>query len=108
MGPHSLLGIPLGTRGPQLGPRASREKKLGPPGLHGPLGRWALRPMGSGPHGLRGPRALGAHVASGGSFFFLGGHRAPGVCPTKYGGPCIWRDIKVNETLHMMVNPIQR
>ena len=74
---------------------------LGPrgPGARGPWGPGALGPryyyQGLGAHGPWGPGALGPR-------YYYQGPGAPGVCPTNYGGPCIWRVNKVNELPHML------
>ena len=73
---------------------------MGPRGLgtRGPWGPGALGPryyyQGLGAHGPWGPGALGPR-------YYYQGPGAPGVCPTNYGGPCIWRVNKVNERPHV-------
>ena len=65
----------VGAQGPR-GPGALGPRGLGAPLLlPGPWGPWAL-----------GPR-----------YYYQG----PRVCPTNYGGPCIWRVNKVNERPHI-------
>ena len=67
-------------------------------GARGPSGPGALGPhyyyQGLGAHGPWGPGAQGPR-------YYYQGPGAPGVCPTNYGGPCVWHVYKVSERPHV-------